>query len=435
MQFTKEMLSAADELLGYLNDSPTAAHAVQSGCRILEKAAFREVQADEAWSLKSGDRFFHRAHGTALVAGIMGKGNLKETGFRIIGAHTDSPGFRIRQGGFFRQAGYSQAGVEIYGGPLLASWTDRDLGIAGRILFRNGSTTETRLWSSSGPLLRIPQLAIHLNRDVNDKGLVLNKHNETVPILCSLEDTELGEKELLTQIAGDFGRTADDIVGTSLELVDCQQAAIGGLHGDMIFSGRIDNLAMCSAALQAVTAVSETPDATALIVLFDSEEIGSSTLNGGASPLLNVTLERLMLQDGLNREEQFITLNRSRNFSADGAHAVHPNYTGSHDARHYCHLNGGPAIKINANQRYASNMETIAEIRELGRSLGIPLQTYYHRNDIPCGSTIGPITATATGIPTIDIGNPMLSMHSIRECSGTADQWMMETLMKHFMIS
>ncbi|MCK5519944.1 MAG: M18 family aminopeptidase, partial [Candidatus Marinimicrobia bacterium] len=355
----------------------------------------------------------------------------------IIGAHTDSPGFRIRHNGFFKKNAYSQAGIEIYGGPLLSSWSDKDLGIAGRILIKKANDSpksgqsrensfESLLWKSDKALLRIPQLAIHLNREVNDKGLKFNKENELTPILCSMQDVDLNEEELLNYIAQDLGIFRKDIHSYSLELFDMQKAALGGMHDDMIFAGRIDNLAMCIAGLNMLTELDEEPDSTLLLMLFDSEEIGSSTINGGASPLLMRTMERLMFKAGLNTEEQAICLSNSRIFSADGAHAVHPNFTSKHPEKHPVYMNAGPVIKVNANQRYASNLQTIAETEELAKMAGVPVQKYYHRNDIPCGSTIGPISATGTGIPTVDIGNAMLSMHSIRECTGTADQWYME---------
>jgi len=437
MIFTQEMQTAAEALLSYLDKSPTAVHAVEETARTLRDAGFRELNPSEAWDLKPGEAFFIRRHYSALIAGIAGELSEREHRFRIIGAHTDSPGFRVKSTNYYRDSSYSLLGVEVYGGPLLGSWADRDLGLAGSIFIRGGQGPEHRLWKSGNPWLRISQAAIHLNREVNDKGLVFNKQDEMNPILGSLEEHGVGQQEIYDRIAADLGTDSGDILSVNLELYDLQPAAFGGLHGDMIYSGRIDNLAMCRAATAAMAACASDSSLrnTALAVLYDAEEIGSATLNGGASPLLIHTMERILLSVGRGREDLLRSLPESRIFSADGAHALHPNFKGKYDTRAACLLNRGPAIKVNANQRYASNALTIAETESLCRAADIPWQTYYHRADLPCGSTIGPMNAAATGIPTLDIGNPMLSMHSIRECAGSADQFYMEKLMHAFLNS
>lgn len=429
----QEKKETARWLLDYIDASPTAAYAVQTSRRMLEAAGYQEFNEKERWSLNAGDRFYVIRQSSAIIAGIIGQGDLSKNGFRIIGAHTDSPGFRVKQNGFYEKSGYAQLGVEVYGGPLLASWTDRDLTLAGRIVLIENGQTISKLWRSEKVLLRIPQAAIHLNRGVNDDGLKLQKQDHLPPIIGLSENNSFSKNTILAMISDDLKVDPASIADWDLEVIDTQKGTLGGLNDEFIMSGRIDNLAMCHAAVSALLDSNSSHSATRLIALFDNEEVGSSTLNGGGSPFLLQVMERIAASTGLDRAAYLQSLASSFNISADGAHAIHPNYSSLYEPNHNVKLNGGPVIKLNAQQRYASSAESAALFRLLCREADVPVQTYIHHSNLPSGSTIGPITSTRMGIPTVDIGNAMLSMHSIRETSGTDDQWyMIRALVRFF---
>jgi aspartyl aminopeptidase len=383
--------------------------------------------------LNAGDKFFFRKQSTALVAGIMGNGKISESQFKIVGAHTDSPGLRIKFNGFQEKAGYRQLGVEVYGGPILATWLDRELALAGRIVVQQENQLKSLLWKSDEPWTIIPNAAIHLNRDVNSEGLKL-KNQENLPPIIGLADPEkpFSKALLFEKIAAHLNLKAEEIVGWELELYDLQKGSLTGLNQEFIVSGRIDNLAMCHAALSALTKSATDSQDHRLIFLFDNEEVGSNTLNGGGSPLLVNTLERLIYAQGGSRADLLPALSRSFNISADGAHAIHPNYLDKYEPNHHVKLNGGPVIKINAQQRYASSAESAARFRLIAEKAGVPLQNYIHHSNLPSGSTIGPISSTISGIATVDVGNAMLSMHSIRETAGALDHYLMIQALHQF---
>ncbi|MFP4548162.1 MAG: M18 family aminopeptidase [Fidelibacterota bacterium] len=435
MIITQEMKETTRNLMDFLDKSPTASHAVESVKAILTDKGFTEISETDEWQLKPGDKFFTVRNNTAIIAGIIGSRKILDSGFHVIGAHTDSPGFRIKSNSVYEKEGYVQLGVEIYGGPLLTSWTDRDLTLAGKIVVRDGDKLTTKLWKSDKVLARIPQLAIHMDREVNDKGLTLDKEKHLPPVIALAGDKPFTKDNLKALIANELTIKVDDIAEFELELVDVQKAAFSGINDDFYVSGRIDNLMMSHAAISAIAEQDNTPKETIVVSLFDSEEIGSSTMNGGGSPYLGNILERLALTQNLNREEFLRAMNKSFVLSADGAHAVHPNYVDHYEKHHLCKLNNGLVIKLNAKQRYASSPVTTAEIETLAKKAGIPTQKYIHRVDKPCGSTIGPITATNFGIKTADIGHSMVSMHSIREMAGTADQHYIIKFMKEFVNS
>ena len=429
------MKNVSDNLLTFLNNSPTALHAVEETKKTLLNKGFIEICEKDKWNLKPGDKFFTVRENTALIAGIIGKNKIVDTGFHVIGAHTDSPGFRVKSNSIYEKEGYIQLGVEIYGGPLLATWTDRDLGIAGMVIIRENDMLATKLWKSAKALARIPQVAIHMDREVNDKGLMLDKEKHLPPVIGLTGDTTFTRENLKGIIAKDLNIKKDDIIEFELELIDLQAATYSGLKDDFIVSGRIDNLMMCHAGISALAGLEDNPGETVLIALFDNEEIGSATLNGGGSPYLGDVMERLALTQNLNREDFHRAIAKSFVLSADGAHAAHPNYMNNYESHHICRLNKGLVIKLNAKQRYASSAQKTAAIELLAKKADIPTQKYIHRIDKPCGSTIGPITATKYGIRTADIGHPMVSMHSIREMAGSHDQYYMIKFMKEFIKS
>lgn len=422
-------MSSLDDLLTFLAASPTPYHAVASAIGLLVPAGFRPLAEHDAWDALTPGRYYVAHEGSALVAFIVPDAPVH--GFRIVGAHTDSPNLRLKPKPEYVKEGYQQLGVEVYGGALLNSWLDRDLGLAGRVMLRgDGQGFDARLVRFDQPRLRVPQLAIHLDRDVNDKGLLLNKQEHLAPVLGLASS---GEADLRTLVASSLGIAAGEIVHLDLMLYDTLAPARGGAHDEFFFSARLDNLAMCHASVVSIAGVSAADGGLCPVVaLFDHEEVGSQSATGAESHFLPRVLERLSRRGGRTYDEHARTLARSLCLSADMAHAVHPNYESRHEPRHKPMLNGGPVLKVNAQQRYATSARTATLVEDLCRRLDIPLQQYVNRTDLPCGTTIGPITSTLLGIPTADVGNPMLSMHSCREMAGAKDPVLMERLMGGF---
>ncbi|MCF7822947.1 MAG: M18 family aminopeptidase [Candidatus Marinimicrobia bacterium] len=421
------------DLLTFLDKSVTAYHAVQSAEEELIAHGFTRLYEQDEWDLLAQGKYYVIRSESALLAWKMGMGD--KPGVRLIGAHTDSPGLHLKPRGVYSQSGYVQLGVEVYGGPLLASWTDRDLSLAGRVIVKDGSQLKVKSFKSDSVLLRVPQLAIHLNREVNEKGLLLNKQTHMPPILA-LENSEgkaIDENLIRNLISNTLGLEKELIINWQLECYDTQAAVLSGLNGEFIVSGRLDNLTMCHAALKSLTQSEFKNPQTAMIALFDNEEIGSSTQNGAASSFIRDIVLRIFETSDVKHALQR-GLASSICISADGAHAIHPNYTEFHDPRHAVKLNGGPVIKKNANHRYATGALTSSIFEQLCKDVKVPVQHYVHKTDLPCGSTIGPITATGLGIPVVDVGNAMLSMHSIREMSGARDHEMMIKVMEQFFV-
>ncbi len=415
------------DLLAFLGDSPTPFHAVASASARLVKAGFRELAETDDWSQLAAGKYFFPHGGSSVLAFVIPDAKRLE-GFRIVGAHTDSPNLRLKPQPEYKKEGYAQLGVEVYGGVLLNSWLDRDLSIAGRVFVRSGDKVTPKLLRFEKPMARVAQLAIHLDRDVTDKGLVLNKQEHLAPLLGLHADDA---KDLFARIGELISIDPKDIAGSDLMLYDTVKPTVGGRDDEFLFSARLDNLAMSHAA---ITALIDAPASSqvAVAALFDHEEVGSETAYGAQSGFMPRALERIAMTAGRSREDQHRTLAGSLCVSADMAHAVHPNYAARHEERHKPQINGGPVIKVNANQRYATSGATAALFRELCRKEDVPVQHYAHRTDLPCGSTIGPITAALLGIRTVDVGNPMLSMHSIRELGGTKDPAMMTKVLKAF---
>ncbi len=414
-----------DDLLAFLRASPTPFHAVDQARRRLEAHGFRALDEAEPWDQLAPGAYTVTSSGTNLFAFVLPEARDHRGRFCVVGAHTDSPNLRIKPNAEYTHEGYAQVGVEVYGGALLNSWIDRDLGVAGRVLVRDDrGALDSRLVCLERPLLRVPQLAIHLDREVNEKGLVLNRQDHLAPVL----GLAAGGAPLGALIAEAAGVAADRVVAGDLMLFDVTPPVRGGAAGELIFSARLDNLAMCHAAVTAMTQVAR-PSAIPVIALFDHEEVGSESAAGAASAVLPRILERL----AGSREAFHRACARSTCVSADMAHAVHPNYVGRHEPRHRPQLNGGPVIKTNTQQRYATSAATAAMFAELCRAEDVPVQHYVHRTDLPCGTTIGPITATRLGIATVDVGNPMLSMHSARELGGARDPELMTRVLARYL--
>ena len=412
------------QLLSFLDASPTPFHAVEALCLRLKAAGFKELEEQESWNPLPRSRCFVVRGGTSLAAWIQGTEPPSDSGFRLIGAHTDSPNLRIKPQPDLNQHGYLQFGVEVYGGALLSSWADRDLSMAGMVYVRSESgNIEGHMLHHRDPFLRIPLLAIHLNRDVNEKGLVLNAQNHLPPIygLEAEDDLNQGMHRLLAEM---LKVEAEDILSFDLSLFDTQPAAILGKNQEFIVSGRLDNLYSCFCALEALLKDAETESPqTRMAVCFDHEEIGSMTTQGARSSFITSLLRRLNLENASQAFERSCA--RSMLISADMAHAVHPNFSEKHEPQHFPQINGGPVIKINAQGRYATNGGSEAIFEQICREGEIPLQKFVNRTDLACGSTIGPYVAGNLGVPTLDVGAAMLSMHSVREMGGAFDfGWM-----------
>jgi len=415
------------DLLEFIRVSPTPYHAVESAIARLSAAGFVALDATASWAELAAGRYYVKQGDSALLAFAIPTSR-KVRGFRITGAHTDSPNLRLKPNAEYAKEGYAQLGVEVYGGALLNSWLDRDLSLAGRVVVKvanaaSSGRLETRLVRFERALARVAQLAIHFDRDVTEKGLVLNKQEHMAPIV-GLAGKDAARAPIEALVAKELGIASTEIVSTELMLYDVSPPAIGGVNDDLLFSARLDNLAMSHATtLALVRAVSRVDDRelVPMVALFDHEEIGSGSAYGAEAPLLASAIERIVEGTGGSRDAYHRALARSLCVSADMAHAVHPNYAERSEQRHKVALDGGPVIKVNAQQRYATCARTAALFEEICAREDIPVQQYAHRTDLPCGSTIGPITATRLGIRTVDVGNAMLSMHSAREMTGTRD--------------
>ncbi|MBC8287152.1 MAG: M18 family aminopeptidase [Nitrospinae bacterium] len=412
-------------LLKFIDRSPTPFHAVQEMSDTLLDKGFVELKEADAWKLAPNGKYFLTRNDSSLIAFVVGS----KPGFKIIGAHTDSPNLRLKPQAGYAKNGYLQLGVEIYGGVLLSTWTDRDLSLAGRVILAGKKNPSTKLIRFEQALLRIPQLAIHLNQDVNKRGLLLNEQIHLPPIF-SMQNKSAPDEVLKKMVARELKCKPADIIGLELSLYDTQPGAVAGAEGEFIFSGRLDNLASCHSAMHALTESTQKDPATKVIAFYDHEEVGSKTAQGAGSPFLKDVLERITLNE--KREGFLRALANSFFISADMAHAVHPNYSDKHDDQHMPILNGGPVIKSNANQRYATDAVSSVWFESLCKKAGVPVQKFVVRSDLGCGSTIGPITAANLGMRTVDVGNPMLSMHSIREMAGAKDHESMIKVFKQF---
>ncbi len=409
-------------LISFLAESPTAAHCVKNAADILRKNGFMETCMGENWTIAPGDKGFVIENSSTLAAFIAGKKPAAEGGFRTVGTHTDAPGFRLKPEPYSFTEGLSTLGVEIYGGPTVATWVDRDLGLAGNVTFMGEKGLETRLYRIDRPVLRFPSPAIHLNRTANKDGFKVNAEDELLLVFGDDEKDYQGLKELVAEAAG---IDASSLIDFSGEVFDLQQPSLSGLKGNYLTCGGIDNRASTHAATEAIVRAGAS-DSTAVILLFDNEEIGSRTVNGAASPFMERILERL----AGGREDYFRACSRSLNVSADCVHAIHPGWAGKHSKLSKPRLNCGPAIKTSAGGSYASSARTSAYFMKCAELAKSPVQTFVSRADGASGQTLGPIAAAATGIPTVDVGNPMLSMHSAREMAGTKDHINMINCMK-----
>ena len=419
MSLTDKTRTDAHELIDFIDASPSPWHAVASAEARLQTAGYIRLEEGERWQLAKDARYYV-VRGASMVAFVSGTLPIAQTGFRIIGAHTDSPGLRLKPKAALGGDGLARLGVEIYGGPILATFTDRDLSLAGRVVLKNGAGQETRLLRFERPLLRLPNLAIHMNRDVNEQGLKLNKQTELPLILGALGEGEDAEINLRRLLSDAVQSAPAELVSWDLAVYDVQKGCLWGADEEFIADSQLDNLASSHAALMALIATN-TPAATCVMALFDHEEVGSESASGAGGSFVADVLARICLHGALDEEDRRRAMAKSFFISADMAHAYHPNFPSAYEPAHKVRVNSGPVIKTNVNQRYATNAETAARFIGFCETAGVPYQQYAHRSDLGCGSTIGPIVASQLGIATVDVGSAMWAMHSARESAGADD--------------
>ncbi len=407
-----------ENLAAYLDASPSPFHAVQTATHILTANGF--VECAEHDPTPSGPGHFFGRRGGSLVAWSQPHPVTAEHPFRVVGAHTDSPNLRIKPHPDRHSHGWQSLGVEVYGGPLLTSWLDRDLGLSGRVVRRTSEGPITELFRIDDPILRVSQLAIHLNREVHTEGVKLNPQQHLSP------HWGLGPApgDFHTYLAHVLQLEGGDLLAWEAMTHDLTPARVIGRDRDLLASARLDNQATCHAAIRALVEPPQSASPsmpTSVVVLFDHEEIGSTTSSGAGSTFLAGWLERIVAARGGTREHYLRAMAATVVASADMAHAIHPNYPERHEPSHQVQMNGGPVLKVNAQGRYATDALGEAAFALACEQAGVPMQTYVHRTDLPCGSTVGPMTAAALGATTVDVGAATLSMHSAREVCGVAD--------------
>ncbi|MBV1875444.1 MAG: M18 family aminopeptidase [Cycloclasticus sp.] len=408
----------AQALLNYIDASPSPWHAVQTSEKMLNDKGFRELLESDAWSLERNKRYYVKRDDSSIIAFTVGTSDLAQHGFRLIGAHTDSPGLRIKPKPDNQQSGINRLGVEVYGGPLLATFSDRDLSLAGRVHINQNGKLMSKLVQFKKPFLRLPNLAIHMNPKVNTDGLKLNTQTE-LPLLLSINNEQLPLVDLL---AAELNIDAGAISAWELHACDTQTGTLYGLNDEFFANSQLDNLASCHAGLSAlISDESLNSQQFNICAFFDHEEIGSNSHKGADGSFLPDTIERISDSLNISHEDSKRALSNSFMISADMAHAYQPNFPSAYEPDHKVFVNQGPVIKVNANIRYASNSASQARFIQLCEQAEVPYQQYSHRTDIGCGSTIGPMTSAQLGINSVDVGCPMWAMHSIRESAGVID--------------
>lgn len=411
------------DLINFIDRSPLNYFAVKNASEILEENGFKKVREDEVWELEKG-KYYTTRDDSALIAFEIGE-DIKK-GFDIIGSHTDSPTFKIKSNPEMADTGFLKLNIEAYGGMIHSTWLDRTLSLAGKVAYKEEGKIKYALVNIDRDLLTIANAAIHMNREIN-KGYAYNTQENLYPLVKTIKDNLESENYLVNLLAEELKIKVEDIIDFDLGLYDRQKGAI---INNMVHVGRLDNLGSVHASLKAL--IDSKPGKNKMILLSDNEEIGSSTRGGAASNLLGNTLERIAIKFGLDREGYQIMVENSMIISADQAHAVHPNYKAFADPTNEVKMNEGLVIKIAANGAYATSIETKARLINIANKLGYKLQTFHNRNDKVGGSTIGPITSTVLGIKAIDVGIPLLAMHSIRELAGVDDIYEAYEIYKKF---
>ncbi len=427
-------LNYAKDLINFIDESPSQFHAVNNAEKRLLENGFTKLDKAEKWKLEKGGKYFISNNSSSFVAFEIGSGDITKEGFRIIGSHTDSPTFKVKSNPeILVENTYVKLNTEMYGGAIANTWFDRELSLAGRVSIKGDDPLKPieKLVNIDKDLLIIPNLCIHMNRDVNEK-LSINNQTDTLPLLTMIND-ELEKDDLLINILADeLNVKKADILDFELYIYNRKKGSLVGLNQEFISIGKLDNLAMVHASLTSIFESGKSV-ATKVIVANDNEEVGSMTKQGANSPMLKNLLERIIIAMGLDREDFHRTLSNSFLISADMAHAVHPNYKDKHDPSNRPLINAGPIIKVAAKQSYVTDAMTAGAFKSICKEANVPYQTFFNRSDMRGGSTIGPITTQQLDIPSLDVGNPTLAMHSCRELAGVDDHfYMIECFKKYF---
>lgn len=413
----------AKELIEFIHESPTNFHAVANAKKELLSNGFKQLFSGEAWQIERGGKYFVTKNHSSLFAFEIGSGEIAEDGFKIICAHSDSPTFRIKPNAEMPVAGkYLKLNTEVYGGPIMYTWFDRPLSMAGRVMLRslNPLKPATQFVNFKRPLMVIPHIAIHFNRAVNDQGNPLSKQKDMLPVIAMINETFEKDNYLLQLIAEEMGVAPEDILDFDLTLYEYEKGCLFGVNEEFISSGKLDDLAMAHAGLKAFVA-SEKCRKTKVLAIFDNEEVGSGTKQGAGSPILRTIVERIVFGLGGKPEDLYRAIHNSFMISADMAHALHPNYVEKHDPTNHPVMNGGPVIKFNANQKYVTDGDSAAVFETICKMAGVPCQKFVNHSDMAGGSTLGNILLSQMEIRGVDIGNPMWAMHSVRETCGVLD--------------
>ena len=422
---SKSLLPLSDfnqSLLGFLQASPTPFHATESMASILLSAGYTELFEDQAWQLQEQAGYFVRRNDSSIVAFWLAD---KSQPLRLLGAHTDSPCLKVKPNASMTDKGYFQLGVEVYGGVLLAPWFDRDLSLAGRVHARIDGKIKSVMINFERAIATVPSLAIHLDREANSSRTI-NKQTDLPPVLAIVGESKQDLNTILMAEVRKQYESVESILDYELFFYDTQPAAVIGLENEFIASARLDNLLSCYVGLQAL--LSSGPGQNKVFVCTDHEEVGSVSACGAQGPFLEHTIERIWP----SIEDRNRLMANSLMISVDNAHAIHPNYFEKHDENHGPIINQGPVIKVNANQRYATNSFTAAVFKQVCNDVGVKYQSFVTRTDLGCGSTIGPAIASGLGVDTIDIGVPTFGMHSIRELAGSEDAHNLTKVLSHF---
>ncbi|WP_036729574.1 M18 family aminopeptidase [Peptoniphilus mikwangii] len=415
-----DAVKISKELIEFIDNSPCSYFAVRNMAGLLEKFGFKKLECKDNWELKKGDKCYITNNDSSIIAFTIGRNDVEKTGFKIVGSHSDSPGFRIKNNAQMKFENNLKLNTEVYGGAILSTWFDRPLSIAGRVVLKSDNLLNPKieLVKIDRDLLIIPSLAIHMNRDIN-KGFEFNPQTHTLPLM-GLANEEIKEDMLVDLLAKELSVSTDDITDYDLYLYDRNGGKILGLNNEFVSVGRLDNLAMAYISLKALMDT-DSGSGVNVMVCTDNEEVGSSSRQGADSPMVENTLERIAIGLGKNREEFFRAIDLSYIISADMAHAVHLNFGEKADPTNRPLLGGGPVIKYAANKAYTSDAVSASIFKGLCDRAEVPCQSFYNRSDMRGGSTIGPITQNHINIKSVDIGNPMLSMHSVRELCAVDD--------------
>lgn len=423
------------DLAAYLDASPVNFWAVKNLASYLVENGFSELDMGERWQLKPGGRYFVRKNDSSLFAFVVGATNGGDAGFKIISSHSDSPGFRIKPNcEMVCDGNIVKLNTEVYGGPILYTWFDRPLSLAGRVMLRsvNPLNPETRLIKFDRHLLTIPHLAIHFNRAVNE-GNPLSKQKDMLPVLGHVVDKDNAKGLVTRMVAEKLGVKVSDILDYDLSLFDTTRASVVGLNGDYITSGRLDDLSMVHASMCAMLDTLDTSDkSTRVIAVFDNEETGSGTKQGAGSPMLDYILRRINASNGGSEEDYYRSVAKSFMISADNAHGIHPNYPEKQDPTNHPTVGGGPVIKINANCKYMTDADSAAVFRSLCERAGVTYQYFVNHSDVAGGSTLGNILTSQIPLRGVDVGSPMWAMHSVRETGSLHDHTAMIAVMTEF---